>query len=172
MSPLKQTEYWEISYYNNRGHLIDSEDLYSVYEKLEKLMDLNSKNLTTAAEELLDYEAESRLPQIIASFRGHGASLSGFLDSHGYTGEDTPAAKAAFLKRKFKEAEIDQSRTRNILKWITEPNGFERDTGFLIAFALDLTIEETDDFFRTVLLDRSFDCHTIREAILRYPWKV
>ena len=37
-----------------------------------------------------------------------------------------------------------------------------------IAFALGLTVEETDESFRKVLLDRSFDCHTIVEAIYYY----
>ena len=54
------------------------------------------------------------------------------------------------------------------MKWLTEPKGFERETGFRIAFSLDLTIDETNTFFRTVMLDRGFDCHTIREAIYYY----
>ena len=128
-------------------------------------MDHYTENLTAGAADFYEYEAENKLPEIIASFRGHGAALSDFLDSHGYSGENSPAAKAAYLKEKFATAGIDPTKARNASKWITEPNGFERETGFRIAFALHLTIEETDDFFRTVMLDRSFDCHTIREAV-------
>lgn len=84
-----------------------------------------------------------------------------------YGGND-PAEKAAYLKQKFIEAGIEAAKARNSLKWLTEPKGFERETGFRIAFALGMTAEETDEFFRTVMLDRSFDCHTIREAIYYY----
>ena len=81
---------------------------------------------------------------------------------------DTFESKAEFLKQKFKLAGISSSKARNAQKWLNEPNAFERETGFRIAFALNLTIAETDEFFRTVLLDRSFDCHTIEEAIYYY----
>lgn len=73
-----------------------------------------------------------------------------------------------FLQRKFKQAGISSTKARNAQKWLSEANAFERETGFRIAFALGLTVEETDEFFRTVLLDRSFDCHTIEEAIYYY----
>ena len=131
-------------------------------------MDLYTEKLTTGAADLYEYEAPERLPEIIASFRGHGAALSDFLDTHGYAGADTPEAKAAYLKAKFAAAGIEPSRARYALKWLTEPKGFERETGFRIAFALGLGIEETNEFFRTVMLDRSFDCHTIREAVYYY----
>lgn len=131
-------------------------------------MDNYTEKLSAGAEDFYEYEAEKKLPEIIASFRGHGDALSRFMDDHGYDAEDTPAAKAAFLKRKFHEAGIGSAKSRNTLKWLTELNSFERETGFRIAFALNLTVEETDDFFRTVLLDRSFDCHTIKEAIYFY----
>ena len=73
-----------------------------------------------------------------------------------------------FLQKKFKQAGISSTKARNAQKWLSEANAFERETGFRIAFALGLTVEETDEFFRTVLLDRSFDCHTIEEAIYYY----
>ena len=128
-------------------------------------MDNYTENLTAGAADFYEYEAENKLPEIIASFRGHGAALSDFLDTHGYTGEDSPKAKEEFLKQAFRNAGIESTKARNALKWLTEPNGFERETGFRIAFSLHLTVEETDEFFRTVMLDRSFDCHTIREEV-------
>lgn len=133
-------------------------------------MNSYTEKLESGASNLYEYEAAEELPRIIASFRGHGAALSRFLDEHGFSSdhEDTPEAKAAFLKQKFKDAGIGIQKARNALKWLTEPNAFERETGFRIAFALGLNIDETDDFFRTVLLNRSFDCHTIEEAIYYY----
>ena len=131
-------------------------------------MDSYTEKLEAGAAGLYEYDAIEKLPEIIASFRGHGAALSDFLDAHGYTGENDPAAKAAYLKGKFTAAGIDPAKARNAVKWLTEPKGFERETGFRIAFALNLSIEETNEFFRTVMLDRSFDCHTIREAVYYY----
>ena len=133
-------------------------------------MDVYTSKLETGAAELYEYDAVEKLPQIIASFRGHGAALSDFLSRHGYPEdrEDSVPAKAAFLKERFEAAGIGAAKARGAEKWLTEMNGFERETGFRIAFALGLSIEETNDFFRTVLLDRSFDCHTIDEAIYYY----
>lgn len=129
-----------------------------------------TEKLAAGAEGMYEYDATEKLPAIIASFRGHGAALSEFLDSHGYpqSGEQTAEAKAAFLRQKFADAGIGSSKARNALKWLTAANGFERETGFRIAFALGLSVEETNEFFRTVLLDRGFDCHTIEEAIFFY----
>ena len=131
-------------------------------------MDSYTEKLTAGAADLYEYDATDKLPEIIASFRGHGAALSDFLDTHGYSGENNPEAKAAYLKDKYIASGIDHNKARNAVKWLTEPKGFERETGFRIAFSLNLTIEETNKFFRTVMLDRSFDCHKIREAIYYY----
>ncbi len=131
-------------------------------------MDPYTENLTAAAEELYEYDAIYKFPQIIASFRGQGASLSEFLDSHGYSGEDSASGRANYLKQKFHEAGIEGDKARYALKWLTGPKGFERDNAFRIAFALHLDVEQTDELFRTVMLDRSFDCHTIREAVYYY----
>ncbi len=128
-------------------------------------MDLYTEKLLEGAADFYEFEAEEKLPRIISSFRGHGAALSDFLDAHGYEGENTPEAKAGFLKEAFSAAGIGSAKARNALTWLTSDNGFERETGFRIAFALNLSVDETDDFFRTVMLDRSFDCHTIREAV-------
>ncbi len=124
-----------------------------------------TENLTIIAKNLYEYDALDKLPGIIASFRGHGEALSHFLDAHGYNGEDTPSSKAIFLKRKFTESGVGRKKARNALTWLTSTKGFDRESGFRIAFALDLDIEETGKFFRSVMLDRSFDCHIIKEAI-------
>lgn len=133
-------------------------------------MNSYTDTLEAGAAELYEYEALEKLPGIIASFRGHGAALGEFLNTHGYpeNAEDSVSAKAAFLKQRFEAAGIGAAKARGAEKWLTEMNGFERETGFRIAFALGLDIDGTNDFFRTVLLDRGFDCHTIEEAIYYY----
>ncbi len=131
-------------------------------------MDSYTEKMLSGMAEFYEFEAENKLPQIIASFRGHGAALSDFLDTHGYNGEKTPEAKAQYLREKFIAAGIGSTKARNALVWLNSTNGFERDTGFRIAFALNLSIEETNEFFRVVMLDRSFDCHTVKEAIYYY----
>ena len=131
-------------------------------------MDAYTEKLTAGAADFYEYEAEKKLPQIIAAFRGHGAALSNFLDTHGFEGENTAEARAAYLKDKFAAAGIGRPKARNALTWLTSANGFDRENGFRIAFALGLDIGETDEFFRTVMLDRSFDCHTIKEAVWYY----
>lgn len=133
-------------------------------------MDSYTEKMAAGAVGLYEYNAIEKLPGIIASFRGHGAALSDFLDTHGYPSdaERSPEAKAEFLKQRFAAAGIGSSKARNALKWLTSANGFERETGFRIAFALGLDIEGTNELFRTVLLDRGFDCHTISEAVYYY----
>lgn len=131
-------------------------------------MDSYTEKLAAGAASLYEYDAIERLPEIIASFRGHGEALSDFLEKHGCQHESSLNEKASYLKDKFKKAGIDPAKARNALKWLSEPKGFERETGFRISFSLELTIGETDEFFRTVMLDRSFDCHTVREAIYYY----
>lgn len=68
-------------------------------------MNSYTEKLESGASNLYEYEAAEELPRIIASFRGHGAALSRFLDEHGFSSdhEDTPEAKAAFF-----EAEIQR----------------------------------------------------------------
>ncbi len=133
-------------------------------------MDQYTEKLTAGAADLYEYEAVEKLPAIIASFRGHGAALCDFLDSYGFSadGDNSPEAKAEFLKKRFTAAGIGSGKARSALKWLTSPKGFERETGFRIAFALGLDIDQTNEFFRTVMLDRGFDCHTISEAIWYY----
>ena len=133
-------------------------------------MDLYTERLEAEAADIYEWAAIERLPELIRSFRGQGAALDAFLCAHGFPGaeEDTPDRKAAFLKSCFKRAGIDLSRARDARKWLSGQKNFDRRTGFRISFALGLDIGQTDDFFRTVMLDRGFDCHTIEEAVYYY----
>ena len=67
------------------------------------MMDAYTEKMLAGAAAFYEFEAETKLPEIISSFRGHGAALSKFLDDCGYEGADSPEAKAAFdaLVQKF-----------------------------------------------------------------------
>ena len=94
------------------------------------------------------------------NFRYFDEALTEFMSEHGYQGAaDNMEEKIAYLKMKFENASIPVPR--NLRKWFTEHKRIERRTAFQICFAFGLDVEETDDFFGKIYLERSFDCHYI-----------
>ena len=73
------------------------------------------------------------------------------------------AGKVSFVKNAFEQAGIPVPR--GMKEWYTKGKGISRTTAFQICFAFGLGREETDDFFRRVMLQKSFDCHVMEEAI-------
>lgn len=109
------------------------------------------------------------LLEIASSFRTFDAALDEFIVQKGYTGNlaDTDA-KVRFIKCKFDEAGIP-IEARILKGWFQKHTQAEkRDYAIQFCFAFHLTLEETQDFFRRVYLQRNLDCHTIREAIYYY----
>ena len=107
------------------------------------------------------------LLEIAASFRTFDSALDDFLRSHGYSGSmDSNNSKIAFIKEKFDTSGIEPPR--NLSRYYTEHIRIERSTAFKFCFAFGLNIEQTNDFFRRICLERSFDCHDIEEAIYYY----
>lgn len=124
--------------------------------------------------EFLDIQAESLSPDddfyeekllaIAALFKGFNEALTAFLVRHGYTGDPLDAdEKAKYIRTKFKDADIPVPR--DIKNWFDPGKSIGRDTAFQICFAFGMTVEETNDFFRRVYFERSFDCHSISEAV-------
>lgn len=111
-----------------------------------------------------DDRFEERLLEIASHFRGFDEALTAFIEVHGYTGDltDVPA-KAQFLREKFKAANVKPPR--DFKEWFVPNKKFSRKTAFQICFAFGLGVDETNDFFRCVQFERSFDCHTISEAV-------
>lgn len=111
-----------------------------------------------------DDRFEERLLEIASHFRGFDEALTDFIEVHGYTGDltDVPA-KAQFLREKFKAANVKPPR--DFKEWFVPNKKFSRKTAFQICFAFGLGVDETNDFFRCVQFERSFDCHTISEAV-------
>lgn len=109
------------------------------------------------------------LLQVVKSFRDFDEALDNFLLKKGYAGDihDTDE-KVSYIKDKFKEAGIS-SLPRNLKKWFTEKKRIEkRKIAFQFCFAFHLNLEESEEFFRTVCLQRGFDCHYVEEAIYYY----
>lgn len=109
---------------------------------------------------------EEKLLAIASHFRTFSDALSQFVREHGYSGADDAEAKSAFINLRFSEAGIPTPR--DIKNWFTGNKTIKRDTAFQICFAFGLDVNNTNDFFRKVYLERSFDCHTISEAVYYY----
>ena len=55
---------------------------------------------------------------------------------------------------------------RDLKDWFSSDKTLKkRDLAFQVCFALGLNVDETNDFFRRVMFERSFDCHSINEAV-------
>jgi hypothetical protein len=116
-----------------------------------------------------DENYTQELLEVAQSFRTFDAALDEFIIHKGYQGDigDTEA-KVRYIKGKFEEAGIPME-TRILRSWFQKHiQADKRDIAVRFCFAFGLTIEETEDFFRRVYLQRSLDCHTIREAIYYY----
>ncbi len=109
-----------------------------------------------------DYKEE--LLENAKLFRRFDEAMDAFLVSRGTIGErETVEKKILFLNHTFKEAGIKPPR--NMRKWFTEYKRIERKTAFQICFAFSLDVEESDDFFRKVCLQRGFDLHSVWDIV-------
>lgn len=111
-----------------------------------------------------DDEYEKKLLEVSALFRGLDEALTAFIEEHGYKGDlDDMPAKAQFLSEKFKAANVKPPR--DFKEWFVPNKKLSRKTAFQICFAFNLGVDETSNFFRCVQFERSFDCHTLSEAV-------
>lgn len=114
-----------------------------------------------------DYYPREIIVEAVNSFHKFSDSLDIFIGNHGYTGNiDDIIGKSAFLRESFEKSGI--SVPRGIREWYTKEKGISRTTAFQICFAFHLNKEETDDFFRRIMLAKSFDCHVMEEAVYYY----
>ena len=112
-----------------------------------------------------------QLMAVAAQFRSFDEAISLFIAEHGYKGdlEDT-VGKISFIEAMFNAENIPVPR--NIRKWFSDKISIEKDpTGYQFCFAFHLDIDESNDFFRRVCLERGFDCHSVREAVYYYCLK-
>lgn len=129
-------------------------------ERYTEILDDKASDLTPD-----DELYEEKLLEIASLFRTFSAALTEFIKGHGYIGNpDDAAAKVAFLRSRFKAAEINTPR--DLKDWFSSDKSLKkRDLAFQVCFALGLNVEETNDYFRRVMFERSFDCHSINEAV-------
>ncbi len=116
-----------------------------------------------------DENYQQELLEVAQSFRTFDAALDEFLVQKGYSGDisDTEA-KVDFIKGKSNKAGIG-IESRILRGWFrNHVQADSRDVAFKFCFAFELTLEETQDFFRRVYLQRNIDCHTIPEAVYYY----
>ncbi len=114
-----------------------------------------------------DENYEEKLLEVARSFRTFSEAFTQFVCDNGFEGAaDDTGGKLAFLKRKFKAAGVPVPR--EIDGWFTCGKTVKRNTAFQLCFAFGLNVAQTNEFFKKVYFGRSFDCHTIREAVYYY----
>lgn len=111
-----------------------------------------------------EYYPREKILEAVRTFRTFSDALDNFIKRYGYTGDiGNIPDKTVFIKRMFEQAEIPIPR--GIKEWYTKGKKISRTTAFQICFAFGLDKKETDDFFRRVMLEKSFDCHVMEEAV-------
>lgn len=110
---------------------------------------------------------EESLLEVASLFRGFDEAFTAFIVDHGYTGDHADVdEKAKFLREKYKASGI--KLPRDFKEWFAPEKRLKRETVFPICFAFGLDVPGTNDFFRRVKFEQSFDCHTINEAVYYY----
>ncbi len=131
-----------------------------------------SKELQILMEEtnVMDENLSKKFYEIVKVFRPFQDSLSEFMKQYGYQGDiNDLQAKINDMKQRFKEAKIPMHR--HIDKWFKGEKEISRETAFKICIALKLNCEQSEMFFRKVMLERGFDYHNIKEAIYYFGIK-
>lgn len=124
-----------------------------------ELLKLNAETLSPD-----DDDYEERLLENASLFRGFDEALTAFIVEHGYMGNPSDVeAKSKFLEDKYEAAGVETPRS--FKEWFVPVKRLDRKTVFRVCFVFGLDVAGTNDFFRRVRFDRSFDCHTISEAV-------
>ena len=130
------------------------------------MMEQYTAHLESMALEALDDDnLHEKLLEVAQSFHTFAVALGEFITAHGYRGDmEDASAKAAIIQNAFERERVTPV-PRNVKKWFVGHREIERRTVFQICFAFRLNIKETDDFFRRIYLERSFDYHSMEEAV-------
>ena len=109
------------------------------------------------------------------NFRTFNDGLTEFIKKHGYVEEDGLNEKTYIKKRtdflynKFKEQNISISKAtlENYFSGETRPvtKKANRTNVFKLCFAMGLNLEETNDFFTKIYLDRTFNVKNVHELV-------
>lgn len=119
-----------------------------------------------------DENFREELVETAVSFRTFGEALTQFLVERGYTGkrEDT-AEKVKYIRSVFRKASVDEV-PRNLKECFDgQARLAKRKTAYAFCAAFHLSLEESEDFFRRIYLQRGFDCHRMEEAVWYFAVK-
>ena len=116
-----------------------------------------------------DANYEEELRQAAQSFQTFETAFGGFLREQGYTGNLADAEeKLHFLQMKYADAGMELNR-RAVRDWFKKRlRASKRTIAFQMCFAFHLNLAQTQEFFRTVYLQRGIDCHDPAEMIYYY----
>lgn len=116
-----------------------------------------------------DENYKQELLDVVKSFRTFDAALDEFIVQKGYSGDIADIdAKVKFIKEQFDKAGVPLE-TRILRGWFQKhTQADKREIAIKFCFAFQLTLQETQDFFRRVYFQRNLDCHNIQEAIYYY----
>lgn len=105
-------------------------------------------------------ENPEKLKRIIDSFRDASSAMDDFLISMGFE-EDIldEGKKKQYIESAFKKH--DMPEPREVKEYYKKNKRLTVNKGISICFAFELSLEETGEFFRRVLLIRGLDLHTI-----------
>ncbi|MBQ9991545.1 MAG: hypothetical protein IJP31_11510 [Lachnospiraceae bacterium] len=104
------------------------------------------------------------------AFRGFDQAMIVFLSDHGYAGDPSDIkAMAKFVRTRFAEADVPP--LHNFRDLFNPGKGSSLETAFKICFAFQLTVQETNDFFKRVMFERGIDCHLLHEAACYFGLK-
>jgi hypothetical protein len=117
-------------------------------------------------EDIVNYDDEDfvenpeKLKNIVVSFRDAAGAMDSFLLMHGYEGNvDDADAKRKFIEKVFLDRGMKPSR--EIKEFYRKNERLSADKGIELCFAFGLSLSETQEFFRKILLIRGLDLHTI-----------
>lgn len=110
------------------------------------------------------------------NFRSFSIGLTELLRKSGYTGSDSPDEKIDYLHGKLQA--ISSGLTKELLlQWFQNDEkrpvvkNDSRKGMYEICFALNLPLEDVNWFFSHVYYDRSFNCHSLDEAVYYFCFK-
>lgn len=134
-------------------------------------IEYSTKDIDRDFDELDDESIIVLLTEQVKKFRTFDEAITEFILNHGFSG-DTKSDKDRidFISRKFMDAGIPIPRF--IKEWFTQKKSINKSpTGYQFCFAFHLGIDESNDFFRRICLERGINCHDIQEAVYYYCLK-
>lgn len=129
------------------------------------------EELTAKAETLSieDDDYEQNLLEIASQFKDFGEALKLFLQKYGFYDGSTIDNLMATIRNQFKSHDIKVPRGLNT--WLDKGKKIDRNTAYQFCFAFDLSLEQANEFFTTVMFERGMDCHVADEAIYFFALK-